>query len=90
MKEIILIKNGELILKGLNRSNFEDILIKNMRRRLKNLGEVSIRKAQSTIYVEPMEDDIDIGFRVKVPFGIKNRPTEGFVYSLVNEEEANT
>ena len=35
-----------------------------------------------------MEDDIDIGFRVKVPFGIKNRPTEGFVYSLVNEEEA--
>lgn len=36
-----------------------------------------------------MEDDIDIGFRVKVPFGIKNRPTEGFVYSLVNEEEAN-
>ena len=28
MKEIILIKNGELALKGLNRSTFEDILIK--------------------------------------------------------------
>lgn len=59
MKEIILIKNGELALKGLNRSNFEDILIKNMRRRLKSLGEVSIRKAQSTIYVEPQSDDFD-------------------------------
>ena len=28
MKEIILIKNGELALKGLNRGNFEDIMSK--------------------------------------------------------------
>lgn len=28
MREIILIKNGELVLKGLNRNTFEDILIK--------------------------------------------------------------
>ena len=34
-----------------------------------------------------MEKYLDIGFRVKVPFGIKNRPTEGFVYSIVNEDE---
>ena len=53
MKEIILIKNGELALKGLNRCNFEDILIKNIRRRLKELGEIEIRKSQSTIYIEP-------------------------------------
>lgn len=59
MKEIILIKNGELALKGLNRNTFEDALIKNMRRRLKKLGEVTIRKAQSTIYVEPQSDDFD-------------------------------
>ena len=32
MREIVLIKNGELALKGLNRSSFEDVLIKNMRR----------------------------------------------------------
>ena len=50
MKEIILIKNGELTLKGLNRSNFEDILIKNIRRRLKSLGEFDVRKAQSSGY----------------------------------------
>ena len=75
MKEIILIKNGELALKGLNRSNFEDILIKNMRRRLKSLGEVSIRKAQSTIYVEPLEDGIDMEEAVESltqVFGIVN------------------
>lgn len=73
MKEIILIKNGELALKGLNRSNFEDILIKNMRRRLKSLGEVTIRKAQSTIYVEPKSEDFDFEEaleRVSLIFGI--------------------
>ena len=59
MKEIILIKNGELALKGLNRSNFEDALIKNMRRRLKNLGDFTIRKAQSAIYFEPQSEDFD-------------------------------
>ena len=59
MKEIILIKNGELALKGLNRSNFEDALVKNMRRRLKNLGDFTIRKAQSTIYFEPQSEDFD-------------------------------
>ena len=59
MKEIILIKNGELALKGLNRCNFEDILIKNMKRRLRELGEFTIRKAQSTIYLEPQSEDFD-------------------------------
>ncbi len=59
MKEIILIKNGELTLKGLNRCNFEDILIKNIRRRLRELGEINVRKAQSTIYIEPKSDDFD-------------------------------
>ncbi|MBR4123751.1 MAG: tRNA 4-thiouridine(8) synthase ThiI [Clostridia bacterium] len=73
MKEIILIKNGELALKGLNRSNFEDALVKNMKRRLNSLGSVSIRKAQSTIYVEPQSDDFDFDEaleRVSCIFGI--------------------
>ena len=38
MKEIILVKNGELVLKGLNRNTFEDILIKNMRKALRQIG----------------------------------------------------
>ncbi len=73
MKEIILIKNGELTLKGLNRSNFEDALIKNMKRRLRDLGEVNIRKAQSAIYIEPKYEDFDFEEalqRVKLIFGI--------------------
>ncbi len=60
MKEIILLKSGEMALKGLNRSSFEDALISNAKRRLKSLGEFKIRKAQSAIYVEPLNDDADM------------------------------
>lgn len=73
MKEIILIKNGELTLKGLNRCNFEDILIKNIRRTLRDLGEITVKKAQSTVYIEPKSEDFDFEEaldRVKRVFGI--------------------
>ncbi len=59
MKEVILIKNGELALKGLNRSVFEDTLIKNIKIALKDLGEYTVRKAQSTIYIEPANEEFD-------------------------------
>ena len=59
MKEIILIKNGELALKGLNRYTFEDILVKNLKRKIRPLGNVSIKKSQSTITVEPLDEDFD-------------------------------
>ncbi len=73
MKEIILIKNGELVLKGLNRSTFESMLIKTIRRRLKDLGKISVKNAQSTIYIEPVEDEFDFEEaidRVSKVFGI--------------------
>ena len=73
MKEIILIKNGELTLKGMNRNTFEDILIANIKRRLKSLGSFTIRKAQSAIYIEPADEDFDFEEaleRVKLVFGI--------------------
>ena len=73
MKEIILIKNGELALKGLNRCTFEDIMIKNIKRRLKDLGKIEIRKAQSAIYIEPKEENFDFEEaleRVSLIFGI--------------------
>ena len=60
MKEIILIKNGELVLKGLNRNTFEDTLIRNIRKNLAVLGKFSIKKAQSTIYIEPLDDKFNI------------------------------
>ncbi len=59
MKEVILIKNGELALKGLNRRTFEDIMIKNMRRKLSDLGAFTFTPAQSTIKVEG-EDGVDL------------------------------
>lgn len=49
--EIILAKYGELALKGLNRNTFEDILMKNIKRRLKPLGKFTYTRAQSTIYI---------------------------------------
>ncbi len=59
MKEIILIKNGELALKGLNRGTFEDMMIKNMRHRLSSLGNFTFTKSQSTITVTPEDDSVD-------------------------------
>lgn len=73
MKEIILVKCGEIALKGLNRSGFEDRLVKNCRRRLENLGEFKFRKAQSTIYIEPQSEEIDLDeavARLQKVFGI--------------------
>ena len=73
MREIILIKNGELVLKGLNRNTFEDILIKNMKKALKNIGEFSFTKSQSTIAVESVDEDADLDDAVdslKKVFGI--------------------
>ena len=73
MKEIILIKNGELALKGLNRSTFEDILIKNIRKRIKPLGDFEYRKEQSTVSVVPMETHVDmdeVSDRISRVFGI--------------------
>ena len=60
MKELILLKCGELALKGLNRRSFEEALMRNCRRRLADLGPFTVRAAQSTLYVEPQSEDIDL------------------------------
>jgi len=60
MKEIILLKYGELALKGANRSAFESVLVKNIRRRLQDLGPAAVEKSQSTITVTPLQEGFDI------------------------------
>ncbi len=60
MKEIILLKDGEIVLKGLNRRQFEDILKKNVKIALKGAGRFEITSAQSTIYVKPLDEDADL------------------------------
>ena len=60
MNEIILLKLGELVLKGLNRRTFEDRLIANARRRLQAHGKFKVYTKQSTMYVEPQDDSCDL------------------------------
>ncbi|MDE6730523.1 MAG: tRNA 4-thiouridine(8) synthase ThiI [Oscillospiraceae bacterium] len=60
MKEIILVKFGEMALKGQNKSSFEDALFRQIKYRLKNIGNFRYSSAQSTIYIEPLEESTDL------------------------------
>ena len=60
MNEMILLKLGEMVLKGLNRHSFEDKLQANIHRHLNGLGRFRVYTRQSTTYVEPMEDSCDM------------------------------
>ena len=60
MNEIILLKLGEVVLKGLNRRSFEDKLMSNIRRRLQHCGKFQVISRQSTIYVEPAGEGCDM------------------------------
>ena len=60
MKEIFLLKLGEIVLKGANRRQFEDKLRQNIRRRMKAYGNFDVYLIQSTVYVEPMDDACDV------------------------------
>ena len=57
MKQIILVKYGEIILKGLNRHAFEDLLIKNIRAALRP-NKADIWRAQATIYVDMADENV--------------------------------
>ena len=59
MEEIILLKLGEIVLKGLNRRYFEQKLESNVRRRLMPFGDFKVYTAQSTVYVEPQDPACD-------------------------------
>ena len=60
MNEIILLKLGEMVLKGLNRRSFEDKLQANIHRRLWPYGQFKVYTRQSTTYVEPKDDECDV------------------------------
>jgi len=60
MKEMILLKLGELVLKGLNRRSFEDKLQANIARRLHPYGQFRVYTRQSATYVEPKDDGCDV------------------------------
>ena len=73
MQEMILVKMGELTLKGLNKHTFEDALVRNLRNVLAPLGPVKIQNAQSALYIIPQSADYDLDAaaeRVGKVFGI--------------------
>ncbi len=60
IKEILLCKYGEIVLKGANRKYFEDMLCREMKKRARSYGNFDIYRSQSTIYIEPLDDAADV------------------------------
>ncbi len=58
MKKVILCKYGEIVLKGQNRSHFEAMLFKELRRRARHVGEFNISHSQSTVLIEPAHGEM--------------------------------
>lgn len=81
MKEIILVKYGEIILKGGNRPKFERILLENIRNAVRNIDKIKMSIMQATIYIEPLNpDNIDlIVERLSLVFGIVSVTKAGVV-----------
>ena len=75
MREVILCKYGEIVLKGLNKNYFESTMVSAVKRRMAGLGNCDIHYGQSVLYIEPLDDDFafeEALRRVKCVFGIVN------------------
>jgi len=60
VQEVILVRYGEIVLKGLNRRVFEDKLVRNIKKALRN-ERYKIWRSQARIYIEPFEgEDLNI------------------------------
>ena len=73
MKEIFLIKLGEMVLKGQNRNVFDQTLLKNIKNSLLAAGDFQVKYAQSTVYVIPKNEDCDMALaeeKISKIFGI--------------------
>ena len=60
MNEMFLLKLGEIVLKGGNRFQFENRLKTNVRRRMRPFGEFRVYFVQSTVYIEPENENCDL------------------------------
>ena len=73
MREVIMGYQGEMSLKGLNRNQFESAMMKILRYRLKTVGKFKVYCTQSTFYMEPEEEDVEMALafdRVSKVFGL--------------------
>jgi len=69
MRRVLLVRFGEVYLKGLNRSSFLKILTDNVKKAVKGLGG-EVWLADSRIYVAGIDDMDDCAERVRKVFGI--------------------
>ena len=95
MKEIFLLKLGEIVLKGANKRQFESRLRQNVRRRMKTYGNFDVYIMQSTVYVEPMDAlaDVEGAWEAcRTIFGVVSlcrcRPCEKNMEAIYNAVEA--
>lgn len=83
MEDVIIVRYGEIALKGLNKRFFEDKLVSQIRSALSDLGKIKVYKSHSRIYVDIGDYKVrDITDRVKKVFGIVS-------ISLARKFEAN-
>ena len=57
MQNGLLVKYGEIAIKGNNRHQFENLLIQNIKERLERLGRYAITKEQGRLLVEPVGEE---------------------------------
>ena len=95
MNEIFLLKLGEIILKGSNKRQFENKLRHNIRRRMKPYGNFDVYILQSTVYVEPQDEEADLEGAweaCKSVFGVNSicrcRPCEKTMDAIFDAVEA--
>ena len=60
MKEVLLCKYGEIVLKGANRATFEAFLAKELRRRASHYGNFKVERSQSTVTITPLDENCDM------------------------------
>ncbi|HHY82380.1 MAG TPA: tRNA 4-thiouridine(8) synthase ThiI [Clostridiales bacterium] len=70
MEKVILIRYGEIHLKGQNRPYFERVLLNNIKRALKDISGVKVLKAQGRFYVENYSDEAAVVDALTRVFGI--------------------
>ena len=95
MNEIFLMKLGEVVLKGANKRQFENRLRQNIRRRVRPYGNFDVYIMQSTVYVQPMDEDADLDGAwdaCRSVFGVVSlcrcRPCEKNMDAIYNAVEA--
>ena len=69
MERLILVRYGEIYLKGQNRPFFEKMLMNNIKKALEPFGKPKVYKAQGRIYIENLKVEGTVLDRLSKVFG---------------------